>query len=81
LQANDPLGPEPDWSTKRAEDWAFEWAAVREGKTLVLSSRGEARFAHHRYVLEDIEIKAPAGISVRGERQELPAAPLAEPER
>jgi hypothetical protein len=77
LQATDPHGPEPDWSTKKAEDWPFEWEAVTEGKTLVLRSRGEARFPHYRYVLEELEIKAPPGISVTGERQEL--APVAEP--
>jgi hypothetical protein len=74
LQATNPHGPEPDWSTQRAEDWPFDWETEKQGKTLVLRSRGEARFPHYRYVLEELEITAPPAISVTGERQDLAPA-------
>jgi len=73
LQPNNYHGPEPDWRTTRAEDWSFGWETRREGATMEISSRGEARLPHHRYLLEELVISVPPGVKVKGERRELEA--------
>jgi hypothetical protein len=54
--------------------WAFDFVPVREGATLVLSSRGETAFPRHRFTLDALLIRVPRGVVVRREKQTPQAA-------
>ncbi len=68
---------EPAATLTPAAEWPFDFTPTSQGSTLVLSSEGEKTFPHHRYVLEKLELRVPAGVAVWRER----TPPIRHPER
>ena len=64
LAANSYHSPDPAGKETPAHEWPFEITASREGRTLILTTRGETTFRHHRYFLNALEIETPPGVEV-----------------
>lgn len=69
LAPNGYHAPEPLGRETPAHQWTFEVAASREGKELLLTTKGETTFRQHRYFLDALEIETPPGVEVIREHQ------------
>ena len=63
--------PDPDWRETPASEWGLDFVAARHGNVLVISTKNEISFVHHRYVLESLKIKVPTGVTVIRMAREL----------
>jgi hypothetical protein len=62
---------DPSWKETPASEWGLGFASQRFGTTLLISSKNEIQYIHHRYVLENIEIEIPTGVTVIREERAL----------
>lgn len=69
LAGNGYHAPEPAGRETPAHEWPFDVIASRQGRMLVLTSKGETTFPQHRYLLDALEIEVPRGIEVVREHQ------------
>lgn len=56
--------PDPNWKETPPSQWGLEFVAQRFGSTLVISSKNEIQYIHHRYTLECIHVEVPLGVAV-----------------
>jgi hypothetical protein len=56
--------PDPSWKETKPEDWGMTFVSAQFGDTLVISSKNEVLYIHHRYVLAKLEISVPPNIPV-----------------
>jgi len=56
--------PDPNWKATKAEDWGLEFVGWQFGETLVISTRNEIGYMHHRYTLNGIKVTVPVGVNV-----------------
>jgi hypothetical protein len=62
---------DPSWKETPASEWGLGFVSERFGATLVISSKSKIQYIHHRYVLENIELMVPAGVTVVREARTL----------
>jgi hypothetical protein len=55
---------DPSWKETNPEDWGMTFVSAQFGDTLVISSKNEVLYIHHRYVLAKLEISVPPNILV-----------------
>jgi hypothetical protein len=63
--------PNPGWRETPASEWGLDFVAARHGNVLVISTKNEIRFMHHRYVFEALKIRVPKGVTVIPTAREL----------
>jgi hypothetical protein len=63
--------PDPDWKETPASEWGLGFVAKQYGDALVISSRNEMQYIHHRYTLESLRIELPAGVVLVSEGRVL----------
>ena len=63
--------PDPKWKETSPTEWGLEFVAKRFGATLVISTRNEIQYIHHRYTLESLHVDVPPGIAVVREPRAL----------
>lgn len=63
--------PDPGWRETPADEWGLDFVAARHGNVLVISTRNEVHYLHHRYALESLRIRVPAGVTVIRMAREL----------
>ncbi len=56
--------PDPNWKETSPTEWGLGFVARPFGATLVISSKNEIQYIHHRYTLESIHIDVPPGVAV-----------------
>jgi len=61
---------DPNWKETSASAWGLSFVSQRYGPVLVISSKNEMQYIHHRYSLTDITLQVPAGVLVVTERRE-----------
>jgi hypothetical protein len=60
---------DPKWKETPASEWGLDFDSQRFEHILVVSSKNEIQYIHHRYVLEELRLTLPEGVSlVREER-------------
>jgi hypothetical protein len=62
---------DPNWRETPASEWGLAFVAQRFGNTLVVSSKSEIQYIHHRYTIEGIKIEVPPTVEVLRERRVL----------
>ena len=62
--------PDPNWKETPASGWGLAFVSQRFGPVLVISSKNEIQYIHHRYSLTEIKIQVPAGVAVVTEKRE-----------
>ena len=63
--------PDPDWKETPPSDWGLEFVGKVFGSILVISTKNEIQYIHHRYVLERIHLLVPSNIEVVREPRTL----------
>ena len=63
--------PDPKWRETPASEWGLDFVAARHGDVLVISTKNEISYIHHRYVLRSLKMKVPAGVKVIRMAREL----------
>lgn len=63
--------PDPNWRETPASRWGLDFVSRRLGSTLVISTKGEMAYIHHRYTLESIEIMLPDPVRLTREVRKL----------
>jgi hypothetical protein len=62
---------DPNWKETPAAEWGLAFVAKRFGSTLVVSSKSEIQYIHHRYTIEGIRLEVPPTVAVVRERRTL----------
>lgn len=73
LLPNGPHSRELEGHEKPAEEWHFTWALQRTGDTMELRALGEVLKPNCRFYLDEVEVRVPAGTSLKLEK--LPLSP------
>ncbi|HSB63847.1 MAG TPA: hypothetical protein VLJ18_06755, partial [Thermoanaerobaculia bacterium] len=55
---------DPNWKETSPAEWGLAFVARRFGATLVISTKNEIQYIHHRYTLENLHVDVPPGIAV-----------------
>ncbi len=55
---------DPNWQETPADEWGLDFVALRSGATLVISSKNEIGYIHHRYAIAGIVLQLPPSVSV-----------------
>ena len=62
---------DPKWKETKPADWGMDFVGKKFGKTLVISTKNETAYIHHRYSLEALTLALPPGIDVTLEHRTL----------
>ena len=59
------------WKETPASEWGLDFESQRFGHILVVSSKNEIEHIHHRYLLEELRLTLPEGVSLVLEERAL----------
>jgi hypothetical protein len=62
---------DPFWRETPAQDWGLDFVSARHGNVLIISTKNEIHYIHHRYFLRDLRMRVPRGIEVIRQVREL----------
>jgi hypothetical protein len=62
---------DPTWRETPAAKWGLDFVSEQRGSVLVISTKNEIRYIHHRYGLASITVRVPPGVIVVKERRQL----------
>jgi hypothetical protein len=62
---------DPNWKETPPGDWGLDFVSARYGSVLVISTRSEIHYIHHRYAFNNVKIRVLSGVEVVRERREL----------
>jgi hypothetical protein len=63
--------PDPNWRETPASEWGLDFVAEARGAVLIVSTKNEVSYMHHRYRLVAVTVQVPPGVEVVKERREL----------